>query len=74
MTSCRQQGSRPNTCQRKGRRSGAEAVATRVGHASVSFTLDRYGHLYPDADVLLRDQLDQLIRRSADGPETAPAG
>ncbi|HZD71630.1 MAG TPA: tyrosine-type recombinase/integrase [Actinomycetes bacterium] len=48
------------------------AVATRAGHASVSFTLDRYGHLYPEADVMLRDQLDRLIRRSADGPETAP--
>jgi hypothetical protein len=40
----------------------------------VSFTLDRYGHLHPDADAdaLLRDQLDAFIRRSADGPETAP--
>jgi integrase len=25
-------------------------VAARAGHASVSFTLDRYGHLYPEAD------------------------
>lgn len=24
-------------------------VATRAGHTSVAFTLDRYGHLYPDA-------------------------
>ena len=23
-------------------------VAARAGHASVSFTLDRYGHLYPE--------------------------
>jgi hypothetical protein len=52
-------------------------VATRTGHTSVSFTLDRYGHLYPDADQALRDRLDALhtrsqARRSAglDGPET----
>jgi hypothetical protein len=26
----------------------------------VSFTLDRYGHLYPEADTALRDRLDAL--------------
>jgi integrase len=35
-------------------------VAARAGHASVSFTLDRYGHLYPEADTALRDRLDAL--------------
>jgi integrase len=35
-------------------------VATRAGHTSVSFTLDRYGHLYPEADRALRDRLDQI--------------
>jgi integrase len=52
-------------------------VAARAGHTSVSFTLDRYGHLYPDADQALRDRLDALhalaqTRASAalDGPET----
>jgi hypothetical protein len=35
-------------------------VASRAGHASVSFTLDRYGHLYPEADSALRDRLDAL--------------
>src|ERR687898_1059955 len=35
-------------------------VAVRAGHTSVSFTLDRYGHLYPEADTRLRDQLDSL--------------
>jgi hypothetical protein len=32
----------------------------RAGHTSVSFTLDRYGHLYPEADAKLRDRLDDL--------------
>jgi integrase len=56
-------------------------VAARAGHTSVSFTLDRYGHLYPDADQALRDRLDALhalsqARRFArsDGPETDQAG
>jgi integrase len=35
-------------------------VAVRAGHTSVSFTLDRYGHLYPEADTTLRDRLDAL--------------
>jgi hypothetical protein len=35
-------------------------VAARAGHASVSFTLDHYGHLYPEADSALRDRLDAL--------------
>ena len=62
-------------------------VAARAGHASVSFTLDRYGHLYPEADTALRDRLDALYgtaqpapastvvrlrRRSGRGPSVAP--
>ncbi|HZA83170.1 MAG TPA: hypothetical protein VFC13_17140 [Actinomycetes bacterium] len=31
-----------------------------TGHTSVSFTLDRDGHLYPEADTALRDRLDAL--------------
>ena len=36
-------------------------VARRAGHTSVSFTLDRYGHLFPDADAGVADRLDALI-------------
>jgi hypothetical protein len=38
-------------------------MASRLGyrrHTSVSFTLDRYGHLYPDSYATLRDRLDAL--------------
>jgi integrase len=56
-------------------------VAARAGHTSVSSTLDRYGHMYPDADQALRDRLDALhalsqARRPAhsDGPGTGQAG
>jgi integrase len=36
-------------------------VSRRAGHTSVAFTLDRYGHLYPDADERARQRLDALI-------------
>jgi integrase len=35
-------------------------VAALAGHTSVSFTLDRYGHLYSDSYATLRDRLDAL--------------
>ena len=35
-------------------------VAALAGHTSVSFTLDRYGHLYPDSYAMLRDRLDAM--------------
>ena len=62
-------------------------VSARAGHSSVSFTLDRYGHLYPEVDVALRDRLDALYgtaqpapastvvrlpRRPGRGPSVAP--
>ena len=40
--------------------------ATRAGHTSVSFTLDRYGHLYPEADRALRDRLDRFHEAADD--------
>lgn len=44
--------------------SGADVkrVAARAGHSSVAFTLDRYGHLYPDAEDDLMGALDALGR------------
>jgi Phage integrase family len=44
-------------------------VAARAGHASVSFTLDRYGHLYPEADTALRDRLEVLCGAARPTPE-----
>jgi hypothetical protein len=64
-------------------------VAARAGNASVSFTLDRYGHPYPEADTALRDRLDalhgtaqpmpdgtvvRLTRWAGRGPNVAPGG
>jgi integrase len=47
-------------------------IAARAGHTSVSFTLDRYGHLYPDADQALRDRLDALDTLSQARPDGRP--
>src|SRR4029453_2299698 len=45
---------------------GPPRGATRAGHTSVSFTLDRYGHLYPEADRALRDRLDRFHEAADD--------
>jgi hypothetical protein len=45
---------------------GPKDVAARVGHTSVSFTLDRYGHLYPEADRALRDRLARFHEAAGD--------
>ena len=43
-------------------------VARRAGHSSTSFTLDRYGHLFPEADTNLADRLDHLYRPPSSAP------
>jgi integrase len=43
-------------------------VSARAGHASVSFTLDRYGHLYPEADDALRARLDAFYATGRPSP------
>jgi hypothetical protein len=61
-------------------------LPAKLTAASVSFTLDRYGHLYPEADAALRDRLDALyvgrrpgragvmieLRRDASRPQRGP--
>jgi hypothetical protein len=41
-------------------------VAARAGHTSVSFVLDRYGHLFPESDAALRERLDVLFRSATE--------
>jgi hypothetical protein len=41
-------------------RANPKEVTARAGHTSVSFTLDRYGHLYPESDAALRERLDAI--------------
>jgi integrase len=48
-------------------RAGANVrrFSTWAGHSSVAFTLDRYGHLYDDADDSVSERLDALLAGSA---------
>ncbi|MDP9471230.1 MAG: site-specific integrase [Chloroflexota bacterium] len=39
-------------------------VSRRAGHSSVSFTLDRYGHLYEEADDALTARLERFLAGS----------
>ena len=38
-----------------------KALQLRMGHSSITVTLDRYGHLMPGADEALADSIDDLI-------------
>ena len=49
---------------------GPLEVSRRAGHTSTSFTQDRYGHLYPEADSALAERLEGLVAKaSANRPE-----
>ena len=41
-----------------------KALQERMGHSSVTVTLDRYGHLYDGLDGQIADGLDDLLRSS----------
>lgn len=42
-------------------------MSVRMGHASVAFTLDNYGHLFEGADDRLAAQLDELLPQAEEG-------
>jgi len=56
-----------------------KAIQARLGHASITTTLNLYGHLFPSLDVELADRLDRVRDerlaarlRHADGPAVVP--
>ena len=49
-----------------------KAIQERLGHSSITVTLDRYGHLFPKLDEALTDRLDGLHRDAATD-DTPPA-
>ena len=67
--------------RRQGEREGALAY---MGHANISITLDRYGHLMPGNEAEAADLLDAYLTaeherateqvREADGHRTGPTG
>ena len=36
-----------------------KAIRARMGHSTISVTLDRYGHLFPELDEAIADAFDQ---------------
>jgi integrase len=49
----------------------SKQVAARAGHTSVAFTLDRYGHLFPEADDALMSGLDAAHRSATKALDAA---
>lgn len=47
-------------------------IAARAGHASVAFTLDRYGHLFDGADEALLARLETRYTAATNGDDRLP--
>jgi integrase len=45
----------------------AKALSTFFGHASVTITLDRYGHFFPGSEKEAASLLDSYLERSIGG-------
>jgi integrase len=43
----------------------AKAIQTRMGHASITTTLDTYGHLFPELDAQIGDGLERIFEHQA---------
>ena len=43
----------------------AKALSTYMGHASITITLDRYGHLLPDDDSEAAEAVAAMIDKAA---------
>jgi site-specific recombinase XerC len=50
-----------------------KAIQAHLGHSSIQVTMDRYGHLFPDALEHLADRLDAARAQArTDAVETKP--
>lgn len=49
-----------------------KAIQERLGHSSITVTLDRYGHLFPKLDEALTQRLDTLRQEAVDSLAAAP--
>ena len=45
-----------------------QAVRVRLGHTSITTTVDLYGYLVPEASARARDALDKAFRSALDVP------
>jgi integrase len=50
----------------------AKALSTFMGHANISITLDRYGHLMPGSEAEVADLLDAYLPAERRRSETDP--
>jgi integrase len=44
----------------------SKTIQARMGHSSITVTLDRYGHLFPELDESLASAFDARLRASRD--------
>lgn len=44
-------------------------IQMRLGHSSITTTLDVYGHLFPSMDAALTDRLDSVLREAKAAPD-----
>ena len=54
-----------------------KVIQARLGHATITETMDTYGHLFPDAEDLGRGAIDADLggtARICDGTRTEPGG
>lgn len=52
----------------------AKALSTYMGHATISITLDRYGHLMPGNEDEAAEKLDEYLARNAPGSRQSSNG
>jgi integrase len=45
-----------------------KAIQERMGHSSITVTLDRYGHLFPSLGVAVADGLEETYRAALEAP------
>ncbi len=50
------------------------AIKERLGHSSITVTMDRYGHLFPSIEEALTDRLDELYRSARLAAQSRPTG
>ena len=57
----------PHTCAALSIAAGAhpKLISARLGHSTITITLDRYGHLFPSVEEALAEKLDAAFYVSA---------
>jgi integrase len=51
-----------------------KAIQERLGHSSITVTMDVYGHLFPALNEALTDQLDDVFSTARSQPSAPVTG